>query len=480
MKGLKLFCAWFLALGIVFSFGCSAQEDEWIVLFDGESLEGWKASENQDSVRVEDGAIVCDGPRSHLFYVGNGDASFRNFEFTAEVMTTPGSNSGIYFHTEYLDEGWPARGYEAQVLNSSPRREDGSWGERKLTGSLYAIRNVWKAPAVDNEWFQYHITVQGKTIQIRINGNLVVDYTESGNPPRPENMQGRLLSSGTFALQCHDPNSKVYYRNLRVKRLPDDLPTPGTPAQNSTLNERFLALSRTNLPLMDLHVHLKQGLTLEQALAKSRIYGVTYGIAVNCGLDMTVPDEAALKEFLQNYQQPPQTYLAMQAEGREWLELFSEESIGQFDYVFTDAMTWTNEDGKRMRLWVKDEVEIGNPQKFMDMLVDRIEGILSSEPIDIYVNPTYIPDEISEQYDELWTPERMDRVVKALAENQVALEINNARRIPSAEIIKRAKAAGVKFTCGTNNAGPDDLGNQEYFLEMIEECDLEPQDIWIP
>ena len=116
----------------------------------------------------------------------------------------------------------------------------------------------------------------------------------------------------------------------------------------------------------------------------------------------------------------------------------------------------------------------------MDMLVDRTEGILNNEPIDIYVNPTYLPDEINDRYDELWTPERMDRVVKALAESQVALEINNRRRIPSAEIIKRAKAAGVKFTCGTNNGGADDLENQEYFLEMIEECGLERQDIWFP
>ena len=87
--------------------------------------------------------------------------------------------------------------------------------------------------------------------------------------------------------------------------------------------------------------------------------------------------------------------------------MFIPGMIGKFDYVFTDAMTWTNDDGKRMRLWIKEETEVGNPRDFMDQLVSRIETILAAEPIDIYVNPTYLPEEINSMYDELWTPERI-------------------------------------------------------------------------
>ncbi len=79
----------------------------------------------------------------------------------------------------------------------------------------------------------------------------------------------------------------------------------------------------------------------------------------------------------------------MQAEGREWLELFSHESRERFDYVFTDAMTWTNDNGIRMRPWIQEETEVGDPQDFMDQLVDRIVNIVTTEPIDIYVNPTF-------------------------------------------------------------------------------------------
>jgi histidinol phosphatase-like PHP family hydrolase len=96
------------------------------------------------------------------------------------------------------------------------------------------------------------------------------------------------------------------------------------------------------------------------------------------------------------------------------------------------------------------------------------------------VNPTYLPADIADQYDALWTDARIDRVVQALAESGVALEINNRFKIPSAKIIKKAKEAGVKFTFGTNNGGASDLGRMEYGIDMVYECDLTSQDMWFP
>src|SRR5689334_2169482 len=96
-------------------------EDGWISLFDGKTLDGWKANEHPENWKVVDGAIVTSGPRSHLFYVGKDEskpAEFTNFHFKADVMTTPGSNSGLYFHTKFQPDGWPSIGYEAQVNNS--------------------------------------------------------------------------------------------------------------------------------------------------------------------------------------------------------------------------------------------------------------------------------------------------------------------------------------------------------------------------
>ncbi len=471
-----------LLIGLISLFlSCESGENKWIELFDGKTLDGWKASENKASWYVEDGALVGSGERSHLFYVGNvKDHNFKNFEFQAQVKTTTHSNSGIYFHTDYQEKDWPKKGYESQVFNSVFKTDQGAYTENRMTGSLYGVRNLAKSPVVDNEWFDYKIIVQGNTIKTYINDALMVDYTESEKPLRREDMQQRLLNSGTFALQCHDPKSKVYFKNIKVKPLSDDLASSGKPLNDINYNKKLLDAATRQMPLSDLHVHLKKGLTIEQTLEHSRSYGFTYGIAFNCGINMGFESNDSLQNFLENYKKPPQTYLAMQAEGREWLDIFSKETIGQFDYVFTDAMTWTNDKGKRMRLWLKEETEVGDPQNFMDQLVDRIEKIVGKEPVDIYVNATYLPEEIQERYDELWTDERMDKVIAVLKNNNVAMEISARYKIPSARFIKRAKKAGVKFTFGTNNTSADDLGRLEYCLDMMEVCDLNPEDIWTP
>ncbi|MCK4749538.1 MAG: DUF1080 domain-containing protein, partial [Bacteroidales bacterium] len=196
MKFLPMLFCCFIAAALS---GCKSSE-EWITLFDGETLEGWKASENTDSWRIEDGAIVTAGPRSHLFYDGDVmDHSFKNFEFVVDVKTKPGANSGIYIHTELQEDGWPFKGYECQVINSNPPTEPGGYVEHKMTGSIYAIRNVWKSPVPDNEWFNYRIRVQGKTIQTFINDMLAAEYTEPEDAYRNDGFKGRLLGSGTFA-----------------------------------------------------------------------------------------------------------------------------------------------------------------------------------------------------------------------------------------------------------------------------------------
>jgi hypothetical protein len=253
--------------------GCSNTTDPWINLFDGETLTGWEANENEDSWKIEEGAIVTSGPRSHLFYSGEvHDHQFKNFELSVDVMTTPGSNSGIYIHTGFQEEGWPEKGYECQVINSTHPAMPGDYVEHKMTGSIYAIRNVWKSPVPDNEWFNYRISVEGKTIRTYINDMLAAEYTEPEEIYRPEGLEGRVLGSGTFALQCHDPGSVVYYKNIKVRVLPDDLPTPGTPPQDLEFEKKILDLAAANFPLIDLHTHLKGGMTEEEALAHARIY----------------------------------------------------------------------------------------------------------------------------------------------------------------------------------------------------------------
>jgi hypothetical protein len=203
-------------LASLFAFNWSSAQkkdkDGWISLFDGKTFNGWKVGENASTFSIQNGAIVANGPVAHLFYMGDAmNHDFKDFEFKAEVMTTPGSNSGIYFHTTYQESGFPKKGYEVQVNNSHT-----DW---RRTGSLYAIEDVKEVYVKDNVWFTEQIIVKGKHVVIKINDKTVVDYTEPDDVQRPDDMKERLISSGTFALQGHDPKSKVYFKNIRVRAL---------------------------------------------------------------------------------------------------------------------------------------------------------------------------------------------------------------------------------------------------------------------
>lgn len=186
-------------------------ETGFVSLFDGNSMNGWKlAEENQDSWKVEDGMLVCQGERSHLFYVGEL-APLKNFHFIAEVKTTPGSNAGIYFHTKYQPRNWPQYGFECQV-NVTHK-------DPKKSSSLYGVVNVDDPGLKDDEWYTQEIIVKDRHVLLKVNGKTMVDYTEPDDQRAASKQFERRLGEGTFALQAHDPESKVYFRNLRVKPL---------------------------------------------------------------------------------------------------------------------------------------------------------------------------------------------------------------------------------------------------------------------
>ena len=187
-----------------------------VTLFDGKSLAGWKPSKNspEGTYKVVDGVLQVRGGQGHLYFVGaDGKAEFKNFDFKAKVKTYKGANSGIYFHTAYQDAGWPAAGYECQV--------NATHADKKKTGGLYAVKDVMDTPAApDDVWFEYHIRVEGKRVQIWIDGKQTVDFTQPDDWTPPKGMAGRKLGAGTFALQAHDPGCKVDYKDLVVERLP--------------------------------------------------------------------------------------------------------------------------------------------------------------------------------------------------------------------------------------------------------------------
>lgn len=187
------------------------EADGWVSLFDGRTLDGWRASEPSDSFQVVNGMIRAHATadQSHLFYEGDVQkADFRDFEVMVDCLATSGSNGGIYFHTSFQDHDFPNDGHEVQVNNSHVNRV--------RTGSLFSVVDLDESPVPDNVFFTQHITVRGKHVTVQVNGETVVDYTEPEGYSHPR-YTGRNIDHGTFALQAHDPESEVFYRNIWVR-----------------------------------------------------------------------------------------------------------------------------------------------------------------------------------------------------------------------------------------------------------------------
>lgn len=417
----------------------TAAGEEWIELFDGHSLNGWRPSEHKASWQVVDGMLAANGPRSHLFYDGAvRGADFRNFALAVELMTRPECNSGIYFHAAYQETGFPDKGFEVQINNTA--RGDGAYLERKKTGSLYGLRNMYKQLVPDDKPFRVEVTVRGKNVQIRLNGGLLVDYWEPTPPVIPAGGEKqRFLDHGTFALQCHNAGSKAFYRSVRVRPLPEY--TGAAPIVDEVYRE-IINIGRHNLPMVDYDVFLRDGMTLDDALRKSRADGIQYGITV---ASSELRNDAQAARWL-NPLAGRAVFFALSTADASWMHTLSRETARRFDYIVADGRTTADSDA----------------------LVRRLD----SEPIDIY-SPAGTRRE-------LWTEAGTPKLIEALVRNKVAVELNTAARLPAEQFVRQAKDAGCKFAFGTANKTAAELKRCEYGLEMVEKCQLEWQHFFVP
>jgi len=442
-----------LLISTVLFAGCGGfQKTEWKPL--GTSV----FTVNDGVLSLESGALV---------YKGIGASKgFTDFEMSGFAKTEPNAIAGIWFHS-----GPDKKGYEVLIHN-------GPLDHTRKTGSLTAVRNLYKSMATDHEWFPFRIVVRKQNISVQINGRNVVCYTEPDAPFRTSAYQNRTLGKGNFLLVGYQ--GKVDFKDIVITQLSADaIHIEDFPEAVDEQTDPIIRLQQRNFPVIDYHVHL-DFLTMEQAHELSMQYGINYGIAPNCGIGHPITDDEGVRAFVNSTKHLP-FFFGMQGEGREWPAIFSLESRQLFDYVFSDAMTFHDHKGRLTRLWVQRQTYVDIPfEQYMDLIVDRIETVLQTEPLDIYVNPTILPEVMRGDYDLLWTKERYERVLKALKDNNIALEINARYKIPNFEIIRAAKAAGIKFAFGTNNAARTPIGKLEYCLQAIEECGITEDDLWFP
>lgn len=234
-------------------------------------------------------------------------------------------------------------------------------------------------------------------------------------------------------------------------------------------------------PLTDYHVHLDNS-TLDQVLALSAERGVKFGIVEHAGTKENVyptvlSNDEELNAYIAMLQGKP-VYKGVQAEWTDWMGCFSKETLAKLDYVITDAMTMPDKAGKRMKLWEATE-DLGEEQAFMDRYVDWHVEIMTREPIDVFVNVSWLPASFAGDYESLWTDARMRRVIDAAVKYGIAVEISSGFELPKPRFLRLVKEAGLKFAFGSNGRYPK-MGLLDYSTRMATELGLTPEDMFVP
>jgi hypothetical protein len=245
------------------------------------------------------------------------------------------------------------------------------------------------------------------------------------------------------------------------------------PSPTSTRTESM----EQSFALVDLHVHLSPQLPLARALELAALRGVGLGIVEHPGPGQAIQTDADLARYL-DMLEPHAVYKGLQPVFPGWARAFSPELLGRLDYVLMDALTLPRPDGTWQEIW-RPQTDAGEAQAFMDRTLQFIARLLAEEPIDVFGWPTFLPDALAGQYDVLWTDERLERLVSLAAARRIALEINDYARVPGARCIRRAKEAGLRFTCGTDSRD-DRVGLLPHARAMIAACGLRAQDFYVP
>ncbi|MDR1960040.1 MAG: DUF1080 domain-containing protein [Planctomycetaceae bacterium] len=445
-------------------------QTDWRPLFDGKTLTSWKASESQTTWKVLDGALVSDGDRSHLFYDGTiGNHDFKNFELKLAFKLEGASNSGLFFHTEFSETASPPKGYEIQINSSS--KED------KKTGSLFSVRSIYKDFLSNGEWHNLWMKVVDKRIQVKIDDILLADYIEFDGTPRSR--KGRLLSSGTFALQAHDLTTKAAYKDISVKILPDDTAdsdsnTSFIPDPDADFARRMDGFGAKNIPMIDFHIHLRGGMTAEKALIHQAKTGIQSGLLENAGQDWPLSDNQKIEQFIIEAEKYP-VFIGLQVNDRDWFRKIDATLLNKLDYVLADTMIMNNEAGNPQKLWLEEEYQIDDPEAWMERYFQHCMTVVN-EPVTILANPTYLPSRIADLYDKLWTEERMLQFIEAGIKNDVAFEFQVGSDFPKPRFIELCKEKGAKFSIGRNNHD-DKPVNYNPCFDKIEKYDLKTKDM---
>lgn len=251
--------------------------------------------------------------------------------------------------------------------------------------------------------------------------------------------------------------------------------------QASVLEKNISDAAKRSIVIYDMHVHPRNGLTPEMAIAREKSTGIKVAVIANHGRGWNIDNDEKLLAFLEKMKKPTvdgkHLLVGVQVNDRDWPSRISPKVLEKFDYVLADALIMKNDDGSFTKLWKVKNIE--NPQKWMEKFFAHNMKILD-EPITIFSNPTYLPKCLANQYDELWTDERIEALVKKAVEKGIVLEIQAQCRFQAnPRFMQIAKKHGAKFSFASNNKGTEEVCLDSWF-EAIRLGDLNGADIWTP
>ena len=444
-------------------------------LFDGESLTGWKTAGEIDASVSDDAANITGG---------SGDLESRNlfsdgvvsFEFRENVSPC---NSGFFFRTV---PGSAMDGYECQ-MNNAPPEEDRAKFLGNETGSIFRRAPARRVVADPADWTAVSLMADGSFFRTWVNGIPTLLWTDERKPddnPR----KGLRLEKGSLQFQGHDPSTDVSIRNPAVaatrpdeaeafaetaagfeKPATSDPDAPALDVENAAFldfEDRMNDLKEKGISITDFHIHLRGGMTAEKALLRQDQTGIGSAVLENAGHEWPLSDNEKIAAFIDEVEAANTARdanrrtlaVGLQVNDRDWYTEISPENLARLDYILADSMIMgTDAEGKPQRLWLlpaDTQVDLGT---WMEEYMNHCLRILD-EPITIFANPTYLPKFAEDHYDELWTDERMDRIIDKAVEKGIALEIQAESPFPNERFVRKALEKGAKISLGTNNFDP--------------------------
>jgi histidinol phosphatase-like PHP family hydrolase len=240
--------------------------------------------------------------------------------------------------------------------------------------------------------------------------------------------------------------------------------------------------SGLDFPIEDYHVHLNT-LTIDQVVAASKETGVKYGLLEHCGTKenqypIVLSNDKDLQDWIAKLQGKG-VYIGVQAEWIDWVGCFSKEVFSQLDYVLTDSWTVRDASGKRVKAFAGGYDPGDDAEAFMKWYVDWIVEILETTPLDIWSHPMWVTRKFTPQLEQMWTEERMRRVVRTLKNTNTAVEIDSSVKLPTMPFLKMAKAEGIKFSFGASSQGAR-INPVDWSITTAKEIGLTKKDMFQP